>query len=338
MHSADSLDRVAWLFGVERGVRKLRETLGAAEAHVQAVIEEARDVKTYVLDPGPGFTGHRAGQHLPVEVEIDGVRTTRCYSISAAPGEPVSITVKRVPGGRVSSHLHARLRPGVRLRVGAARGDFVLDAPRGPLLLASGGSGATPVYAILRDLARRGRLGDVVWLHAAKTAEDLLFAPKVRAIATAHSGLRVLLHVDAHDGLLDPARLRAMVPDLDQRETFLCGPTGFMALVEGTSRAPRIHRELFGFAPSRRGEAGVEVRLARSGRTLLLRGGGTLLEELERAGERPPHGCRIGICNSCRCEKRAGVVEDLARGARIEEPGPIRICTSIARSDLELDL
>jgi ferredoxin len=64
-----------------------------------------------------------------------------------------------------------------------------------------------------------------------------------------------------------------------------------------------------------------------------------LLGELERAGERPPHGCRMGICNSCRCHKTSGTVEDLVTGAVSSEPDQeIRLCVSIARSDLELAL
>jgi hypothetical protein len=49
------------------------------------------------------------------------------------------------------------------------------------------------------------------------------------------------------------------------------------------------------------------------------------------------YGCRMGICNTCRCRKRAGVVEDIVTGA-VSAAGDeeIRLCTSRARTDLEL--
>jgi ferredoxin len=75
------------------------------------------------------------------------------------------------------------------------------------------------------------------------------------------------------------------------------------------------------------------------GRSVAVDGTGPLLGELERAGERPPHGCRMGICNTCRCHKQSGTVEDLLTGAVSSEPDQeIRLCVSIARSDLELAL
>src|SRR5690349_11948778 len=67
-----------------------------AHARVVAVIDEARDVKSFLLRPGAGWRGHRAGQYTTVTVEIDGVRLRRCYSLSSAPSDPLlRITVKR---------------------------------------------------------------------------------------------------------------------------------------------------------------------------------------------------------------------------------------------------
>jgi len=138
-------------------------------ARVVDVIDETHDVKTFVLAPNAAWPGHRAGQYVPVDVEIDGKRVRRCYSISSAPGERIAITVKRVADGRVSTWVHERIQRGDVLPLGAPAGDFVVaeEAP-GKLLLISGGSGVTPVMAILRDLAARGEVRDVVFVHCAR--------------------------------------------------------------------------------------------------------------------------------------------------------------------------
>ena len=83
----------------------------------------------------------------------------------------------------------------------------------------------------------------------------------------------------------------------------------------------------------------VTLTLVDSGRRIRTEGSGTLLEQLERAGERPAYGCRLGICNTCRCRKRAGTVENALTGDVSSEPEEdIRLCVSRARTDLELAL
>src|SRR5512135_1400356 len=52
-------------------------------ARVVEIIDETADTRTFVLAPGRRWPGHRAGQFVPIEVEIDGVRVRRCYSISS---------------------------------------------------------------------------------------------------------------------------------------------------------------------------------------------------------------------------------------------------------------
>jgi ferredoxin len=64
-----------------------------------------------------------------------------------------------------------------------------------------------------------------------------------------------------------------------------------------------------------------------------------LLEQLERAGERPRFGCRMGICQTCKCRKLAGRVENLLTRAVSSAPDEdIQPCISVARSDVELRL
>ncbi len=325
-------------------------SVSEVRARVVDIVDETEDVKTFVLAPNAKWSGHRAGQFVTVEVEVDGVRLARCYSLSSAPGaRRLAITVKRVPGGRVSTWMHERVRRGDVLRLGAAQGEFVQTSPRPEkLLLLSGGSGITPLMSILRDLARDGAVGDVVFAHAARSSRDVVFRRELDALAAQHAGLRLAVFREDVEGRLDPAKLRAAVPDLATRSSMLCGPPGMMsALVPAWSEAGLEHRlqtERFTPAPSIAPPAGdapeaVKLTLLRAGRSVTTEGGGTLLEQLERGGERPAHGCRMGICNTCRCTKKSGVVEDVRTGALSTEPDDeIRLCVSRARTDIELAL
>ncbi|MEA2752927.1 MAG: stearoyl-CoA 9-desaturase oxidoreductase [Myxococcales bacterium] len=325
----------------------------ALHARVVEIIAETHDVTTFILAPNRLWPGHRAGQFVTVEVEVDGVRMQRCYSLSSAPGEEhVAITVKRVHGGRVSSWMHDRVRRGDVVRLGMPTGEFVLQGALTPkLLLVSGGSGVTPVMSILRDLSRRQAVGDVVFLHAARSRRDVIFERELEELAAQHPGLKVAFFIESditRGGRLDRAKLRAAVPDLAERDSMLCGPAGMMeALAPVWTEAGIVHRlKVERFAPALRLSpppgrvpATVKLALVLSGRTVTTERPETLLEQLERGGERPVHGCRMGICNTCVCRKRSGAVEDIATGIVSSEPDEdIRLCVSRARTDVELAL
>jgi ferredoxin-NADP reductase len=334
-----------------------------ARARVVDVIDETADTRTLVLAPGRRWPGHRAGQYVPIELEVNGIRVRRCYSISSGSARPgarrIAITVRRVAGGGVSSALH-QLRPGALVGIGRPAGDFVLESsipgasPK--LLLVAGGSGITPIMAMLRDLAAQSRgvagTADVVVIHGSRGRHDAIFGDELASLATRFRWLRLHARHDdeaATGGRLDVNGLRALVPDLADREIFVCGPPGLMELVtraaDDAGALHRVHQERFEVPPPRavggdaRTAGPVTVALVRTGIEVVAAGPGPLLVQLERAGQRPPYGCRMGICHTCRCRKLRGIVEDGSTGVVSSEPDQeIRLCVSIARSDLELEL
>lgn len=145
------------------------------------VVPETRDAATLHITAGRGWRGHRPGQYLRLGVDIDGVRQWRAYSLTSLPraGRDLTVTVKAMPDGLVSSHLVRRLRPGALVHLDQAAGDFTLGAHRGPTLFVTAGSGITPVMAMLR--AHLDDLDDVVLVHSAPTADDVIFGGELRA-------------------------------------------------------------------------------------------------------------------------------------------------------------
>jgi ferredoxin-NADP reductase len=322
-------------------------SLGRIKARVVAIREETPDVRSFWLRPNRRWPGFRAGQHVPLTLEIGGVRHHRSYSLSSAPdARLLRITVKRQPGGRVSNALHDRLAVGDVVELGAPSGDFVLPAALPEkLLLLSAGSGITPVAAMLHELRQRHPAHDVVFVHACRMARDAIFADELATLAAAMPHMRIVTHVRSEHGRLDADRLAALVPDFAQRHTWLCGPASFQAMVEARWQAEglagRLACERFsGPAPGRAVAGGpVRVHATRSGRSFTTTGERPLLVEAEQAGLSPKHGCRIGICRTCRCRLTSGTVENLRTGERSSEPGRlIQLCISAARSDLELEL
>jgi ferredoxin-NADP reductase len=130
---------------------------------VVTVIPETADAATLVIEPGWGWRpDHQPGQYVGIAVAVDGRFHWRSYSLTSAPTHHrghITITVKAMPEGLLSEHLVRGLEPGTVVRLAPPRGEFVLPDPPPPkLLFVAGGSGITPVIAMLRTMDRRGTL------------------------------------------------------------------------------------------------------------------------------------------------------------------------------------
>lgn len=327
-------------------------SLTHVRARVVRIIDETSSTKTFVLQPNALWQGAAAGQFIRVEVEINGRRESRVYSLSSRPGaRRLAITVKRQAVGVVSNHLHDHLKAGEVLTISQAMGEFVLPAalPQKVLLL-SAGSGITPVMAMLRDLAVRSAATshrvDVVFVHACRTPQEQIFAPALEALRDSLPTLRVVHHFTATAGRLSPAVLHDAVPDIAARSSFMCGPMAWMddmhAHWKTTGIALPLLSERFSLNPMLATElAGtpVCVSIAGSGKRFTTLGKAPLLIQAEQNGLAPKHGCRIGICRSCQCTKLTGTVQNIHTGELSSAPNEqIRLCISVARSDVTLDL
>jgi ferredoxin-NADP reductase len=331
-----------------------RFSLRRVLARVEAVRPEARNVVSFVLRPNRNWRGFRAGQHVPVMVEIDGVRHTRVYSPSNAPvdGGTITLTVKRHAAGRVSGYLHDHLGVGDAVELGQAFGDFVLpDPPPAKVLMMAGGSGITPLMAMLRDLLARHPAADVVFAHYASTHRDVIFGGELAWLEDRHANVRVhfgITRCPTPPGMLSgrfsAAHLERIAPDAGDRATFVCGPYGFVRTVEvvwderGHRERPRVER----FTPGIVGPteaATIGLRFARSATDVRGTTDVPLLVQAERAGLRPAYGCRMGVCRTCTCRMRSGAVKNLLTGAITTEPDQdIQLCISAPVSDVTLDL
>jgi ferredoxin-NADP reductase len=276
---------------------------------------------------------------------VDGVRLWRAYSVTspARPDGRISVTVKVIPDGVVSSHLVRRVRPGTIVQLDQAAGDFVLpdDRPR-KVLFVTAGSGITPVVGILRH--QLDELRDVVLVHAAPTEDDVIFGDELRLLAKA-GRLRLLENHDDTHGLLTADRLVELVPDLVDRETWACGPTGLLDLLDqlyaDKGIADQLHTERFRPVVVEPGDGG-PVTFGRSQVTVVADGATTLLAAGEEAGVLMPSGCRMGICYGCVAPLREGAVRDLRNGdvtTAVEgDDVKVQTCISAAAGPCHLDL
>ena len=320
---------------------------------VLEVRRETVDSATLVIKPGWGFSfDYQAGQYIGIGLLVDGRWRWRSYSLTSVPvdrqsgsrgARTITITVKAMPEGFLSTHLVGGVEPGTIVRLAAPQGNFVLPDPAPPkILFLTAGSGITPVMSMLRTLVRRDQLGDVTHLHSAPTAADVLFAGELAELADAHEDYRLTVRATRTEGRVDLARLDEIVPDWRERQTWACGPE---AMLEGADRTwkaagipERLHLERFAAVRTSAHGSGGTVDFARAGKTATVDGATSLMDAGEAAGIQMPFGCRMGICQSCVVGLLDGHVRDLRTGVEHEPGSRVQTCVSAASGDCTLDV
>lgn len=315
---------------------------------IVAIHPETRDAATVVIRPGRGWRPHVPGQYVRIGVDVDGVRQWRAYSLTSKSQRRdgcIAVTVKAIPDGVVSNHLVRRATVGTVLQLDQAAGEFTLgNQVPAKILFLTAGSGITPVMGMLRNMASLGAAADIVVVHSAPSADDVIFGWELRMLAREGRIRLVERHTDT-DGMLDLARLADLVPDFAGRETWACGPAGLLDAIEQRWDAEgitdRLHIERFRPVVITAGEGGT-VTFAKSGSVVEADGSQTLLDTGESAGVLMPSGCRMGVCFGCVVPLRQGAVRDLRNGeVTTANPGDnvqIQTCVSAAAGACELDL
>jgi len=326
-------------------------TTHALMARVVEVRAETADSCSLTLRPGTGWRSHRPGQFVRLGVVIGGQRHTRTYSISSAPDREdgcITVTVKAVPGGRVSERLVRQVRIGEYLPLGEPQGDFVLpeSMPVHPLFI-TGGSGITPVMSMLRNYVHEYEVvPDTVHMHYAPRECDVIFGSELDTMASAQRYYQLFRYYTQDGGAhFSAEQLEAACPDWREREVWVCGPSNLLEAVEAhwkkSGLEHKLHVERF-HAPIAKGSNSAipgRVLFAKSATEAPSDGVNNLLRIAEDIGLNPKHGCRMGICHGCDTKLLSGCVRDLRNGTLIAEPGDtVQVCVCSAVGDVELAL
>ncbi|GAA1547486.1 hybrid-cluster NAD(P)-dependent oxidoreductase [Brevibacterium picturae] len=232
-----------------------------------SITQVTPNVKSFELfAPWMSRIDFEPGQYVTVRIPELGLE--RCYSIASAPfgSNTFTLTVKRVDGGAVSTHLHDVLGVGDRIHVDGPYGLFSTSFhPAAKHLFVCGGSGISPIMSMVRSLLARpsGTPTDIVLIHNAATPDDIIFRPELEQLAEV-PGVSVVTMCSRDStaevwagrrGRITRETLAEVVPELRDREIFVCGPGDYMATVrlildELGVLGSRVHEESFVFAKS----------------------------------------------------------------------------------------
>lgn len=337
--------------------RTRRRALRVAE-----VVQETPSTRTYVLDTVDGDPlEYRAGQHLTVLTEIEGVAHRRCYSFSTCPGigKP-AITVKHIPDGRVSGFLAGHVTAGQSLRVADPSGVFTVDPSvdrERHYVMIAGGVGITPLVSMAEAILRGEPKSRVTLLYGNRTEDEIIFRRRLANLAAEFPRkleLRYALDTppEGWTGISGPLGGERVLETLGgieaDAEYLVCGPDPMMesvtaALAKAGAARDRVRLERFAYAEAgstARPTESFTVRFAKSDTAIRTKVGEPILRTALETGVELSYSCQMGGCGECKVKTSGGsVVMDQPNclTPREIEDGYVLACCAYATSDLVVE-
>lgn len=335
---------------------------------IREVIKVAKDAVNVVFEKPMAEFVYKPGQFLTIVKEIDGKKVRRAYSLCTTPfeDEHPAVTVKRVPGGIMSNYINDHFRAGDKIEVMNPMGMFTTafdgNAERQVVFL-GGGSGITPLYALLRSILIKEPRSKVALIYGNRSEEYIVFKNELSALKAKYGDRFELVHILEEDaGALAKVTGRpsvGIISDLVRSlevspatEFFICGPEPMMDIAfDGLKMLgivdEKIRKESFdagkaspsvvveeAAAPSETSE--VTILLYGEEHVITMKKNKPILDAGLDENIDMPYSCQSGLCTACRAKCLEGKVSlDDAHGvtqAEIDE-GYVLLCVGKPLTD-----
>jgi len=259
-----------------------------------------------LIDPtGALLPVFEAGAHIDVHLQSGLVRQ---YSLCGNPAERsvYRLGVLKDPASRGGSlAVHEQLHEGQMLGASFPRNLFPLSVGASRSILFGGGIGITPMVAMAYALQAAHSPFELHYCASSRTRSAFLDELK-----TADFSDYVHTHFSDEEQQQKLDLPAVLGQPQDGVHLYVCGPAGFMdwiitnALEAGYPES-QVHREYFQMEVDSSG-AGFEVVASRSGKTVLVEQGQTIVEALATVGIRIEVSCEQGVCGTCLCDVLEG--------------------------------
>jgi ferredoxin-NADP reductase len=284
--------------------------LNPIDAVINFVRPEAEGIRSFELVPANGgsFPSFTAGAHIDIAL---GNGMVRSYSLVNSQDEVhryvIAVNLDKSSRGG-SRYVHEQLKEGTGVVISNPRNNFPLVETESHSVLIAGGIGITPIWSMAQRLAALGRSWELH--YACRTRSCAAFLASISDLATRGYGAASVTFDQEIGG--EMLSLSDIVRSAPQGSHFYCcGPKSMLeAYDKVTDSLPRhlVSKEHFGIASSAIPVgAGYTVVLSRSGKTLKVEPGNTILETLLQNGIRMNYSCTQGICGTC----ETGVMEGI---------------------------
>lgn len=357
-------------YTLQRGrVAEVMNRLHPGQLHLRLVEvrEETPSTRTLRLVSADGYLPpFQAGQYINLFLEINGVRTSRPYSIASPPNQTgyYELTVRRVDDGFVSPYLVDETRPGQLFVSSSPTGNFVYNPiiHGRDLVFLAGGSGITPFAGMIREITQRGLDRTIQLIYGCRDPEDIIFKDEWDALAQSYPNFKVSYVISdppagyiGRCGFITASLIEDIIGTMEGKTFYICGPEAMYTFCrEELARAGlprrRVRTEVFGppknpaALPGWPGEVRPQTMVkveVRGKKTIDACVSEPLMVSLERAGIVTPASCRCGECSLCRTRLISGKVFQ-SPGTKIRKSdrlyGYIHSCSAYPLEDLVIEL
>jgi ring-1,2-phenylacetyl-CoA epoxidase subunit PaaE len=301
-----------------------------------------------------------SGQYITVKHLINNEEVRRAYSICSAPTEGLSIGVKLVEGGKMSSFLTKEVKEGDFLEIMPPAGNFVINQEKDNIVGICAGSGVTPIFSMIKTFLSDDSNAKFTLIYGNQSKGSTMFLDQLQLLQEDYKK-RLTIHwifsreqVDSSiKGRIDKNTLQQFLntfPELKSAdEYFLCGPgelidnTRELLLLNNINQS-KIHFERFSSAKK-------ESKLTDSKEILsnvmvsvdgddfeftLSNKGQTILDAAMEYGADVPFSCKGAVCCTCKAKVIEGEVSMDANYSLSEDEvaeGFILACQAHPKSD-----
>ena len=299
-----------------------------------------------------------AGQYISLELEINGNKVRRSYSICSSPiSGLLQVGIKEVPNGIFSTYVNRKIKKGDEIKVGIPEGRFIFDSKKNsiPIMAVAAGSGITPIMSILRSFLDSTSDTPFTLIYGNKTLEKTMFYNELKSLEARFDALKIHWSFSeekidgAEFGRIDSAFLNYVLkndPKSYPKLIYLCGPEKLIGsskqfFLEKGFNENDILFELFTSSiqiPQQKNyieEGLLNIKCDDVTHKLTLDQNKTLLEIALNEKIDVPYSCQGGVCSSCIARVTEGKVDmrnnQILTDEEINE-GLILSCQAIPKS------
>ena len=274
-----------------------------------------------------------AGQYITIKQDINGEEVRRAYSICSMNAEGVTIGVKKVEGGRMSTFLTESVKNGDVLQVMPPSGNFVIKGDNKHIVGICAGSGVTPIIAMIKTELAKPSSAKFTLIYGNKTKDSSMFADELQQLQINNSD-RLKIHnaysregvAGAINGRLDKNTIQQLLNTFMSLKTadayFICGPgelidnTNELLLLNNINQK-KINFERFTTVEKTdvddndSDEIISNVLVSVDGEDFeftLSNKGQTILDAAMEQGADVPFSCKGAVCCTCRAKVMEGSV------------------------------
>lgn len=308
-----------------------------------------------------------AGQYLTLIFRINGRRYLRPYSFSSAPtvDELLEVTIKRVPNGIVSNHIHDVVVVGDSIEVMQPMGDFICESNNGENVFLWGvGSGITPLISIAKKLLSIRSEGKVNLIYGNRNHEQTIFFNLIQSLSAQFPERLKVWHFHTQlsvspnppyliQGRINKKSVFDVMKDVDVKNSlhFICGPTGLKeslktALSELKVNSDQIFAEDFELIKDPKdfesiGTQNIKLNFLSQEYDLEVIKGKSILESALDAGIELPYSCQTGNCSTCKGKVISGLVKMIGLTMErndLNENEYLMCCTHPLTENVEIEI